>query len=751
VLAGLAAPLFGAAVPVDDVALALAPGTRGQVAVASTDTQTLAVWGDSRADSAIFATYIDRRTGAALDPAGIRIGSGYDATVAALGSTFVFAWTEWSESGYRTRLAQLVDHSVRLFDTTSNSGSNPRLAWNGESLALLTTSGFNTVEVTIFDANFRVVLDRATVGFSSDPAALAPHANGFIFLWMDKNAIFAQVIHSDGSRGTRYRVFESPAHYYSLRRPDIIKAGDSYLVTSVYLGTPDGKQQTPLLRRLALDGTPLSDTVTVETDSSESRSKLATVDGRYYLASFHDDESDDGEIRLRHIERLDLPTLSSPVTVARCNAADYDLAESGHDLYLVHLRHVYDHANDPYGQRTATAGTLISAGLSTADQQILSLAPRAQHSVHVVTQRAETLVIWTEMRGDFPASEQLVYRRLNAAGEWLEPSSVVLAAAPLEQQEPAVATNGETTMIVWKEGTPAALSPTIRAALLHEGRVFMTLDLGPTAPASSDIFAGTDVGARAAVAARGNEFLVVWEMPFETGTKLVAQRFGIYGVPVDPLPVPIAPFDTRRTKPAIVATNAGYTVAMNVEHFMTCRFECDPRTYAVEVMTLGSDGMMTSAPTLVSRDFTSPPHLATTSTETFVFFDVWYDLYGETGTRYVRVAHDGTLLDSFDGIRVPELDFVTAASFDGERVLAAGMDRNAVARIVEIDPMFRAQRTLWRNPYRAAAPLIGSTPSRRSFVVFEHSAPEAPFFGVSRLYLDWLSEPRSRPLTRSAP
>jgi hypothetical protein len=117
----------------------------------------------------------------------------------------------------------------------------------------------------------------------------------------------------------------------------------------------------------------------------------------------------------------------------------------------------------------------------------------------------------------------------------------------------------------------------------------------------------------------------------------------------------------------------------------------------------------------------------------------------------VRVAHDGTLLDSFDGIRVPELDFVTAASFDGERVLAAGMDRNAVARIVGIDPMFRAQTPLWRNPYHAAAPLIGSTPSRRSFVVFEHLAPEAPFFGVSRLYLDWLSEPRSRPLTRSAP
>ncbi|MBI2376289.1 MAG: hypothetical protein HYV07_20005 [Deltaproteobacteria bacterium] len=198
--------------------------------------------------------------------------------------------------------------------------------------------------------------------------------------------------------------------------------------------------------------------------------------------------------------------------------------------------------------RTASATTLGAAG-----DLAVSPAGAEQRAPAIAFDGTRYLVAFEENLG---AGVELVFVRVDAAGALLDPAPLALAAAPGNASELALALapNGA-VLAAWtdpRDGVPdeiyvAAIDPVSGAVDPPNGRRLTTNTSDEAAPA---------------IACGASNCLVAYTAVASGRTRLMGQRVGFDGAPIDPSETDLVPLDAaRKADPAITPLGSGFLVA----------------------------------------------------------------------------------------------------------------------------------------------------------------------------------------------
>ena len=731
-----ALPLHAAGRPVDVVRPALPPFERGGVATASTRDRTLVVWRDHRSGTdAVFATFVDRRSGAALSPFGMRISQGEvidRPTVIAIDDQFVVAWSEFQNDVPVTYLATVAsDGSTRLGQAQPLSGANPRLAWNGSRLAVGTNSSAG-VQIAFFDRELRNLVEPQTMGRSAYAAAITTAGNNFVVIDAGLN-MTAQLFDEAGNFISLNVIAETVRGVYQVADPQVINVDDRLLVTWTYAGEVSYLNRLTQMRVLDVDGTPRSPTIfTLPDDGPSTQPQLVRQNGATYVVYAHGAAGQNSDIRRREVTSLEPLSVGEAETIVD-QATNYSIVAAGDQAYVAYTLTL--------AQGPATRAAIFGRFIHEVPQ-LLSYAPRMQRGATAVATRRETVVAWSELRGGVDAREQIVFRRLRNDGSWIESEPVPVVASSHDQTNVVAAWSGETTMLVWLERLFQHNQAIVRAALISaDGHVFKTFDIGATGYDGPILDFSPQISP-AAVASRDGNFIVVWQDEF--GISLLAQRFGTYGLPIDPSPVTLTTDGVSRLNPQIVTTTNGYALAFNaVRPPYSCRINECPNNVATEVAAMGNmPGPL--QPIEIAPGDALPPVLVSTGSDAVVFAN-WteYDVTVQTVSQFVRIDESGNVVERRD---LPGSPWVTSAQFDGSRIIYATRDTTA-------DRVFAAPASdildsslLWVHDLTRQA-TVALKPTGDALILFEDGPRASPFWGVSRLFYDDLSRGRTRAVT----
>ncbi len=171
-----------------------------------------------------------------------------------------------------------------------------------------------------------------------------------------------------------------------------------------------------------------------------------------------------------------------------------------------------------------------------------------QEDVDLAAGGSGYLVVWTDMRtsvsayegfGDGQSGRDVYAARLGARGNLIDDSPIIVSQEFGSQQEPEVAWNGESWLVIWENETPsesggAPPRKIFGARVAADGAV---LDDPPLEILEAPGFAGNMV--EMAVVANGSDWLVVGQG--DSGGGILGARVGSDGTVLDPEPVVLVP------------------------------------------------------------------------------------------------------------------------------------------------------------------------------------------------------------------
>ncbi len=254
-----------------------------------------------------------------------------------------------------------------------------------------------------------------------------------------------------------------------------------------------------------------------------------------------------------------------------------------------------------------------------------------QEDVQIAAGGGGFLVVWTDKRTSYRNFEGLdqtgrdVYAaRLDAGGNLIDPTPIVVCQDFGSQQEPEVAWNGQHWLVVWEHETPsgtggAAPKKIFGARVAPDGAV---LDDPPLDVLEAPSFAGSMV--EMAVAADGSNWLVVGEA--DSGGGLLGARVAGDGTILDAIPVTLAPDEFFLYSKVSLHVAQGEYLLVSLDG-----------PYGTRARRFSSD-LSLLAPPINLPD--SAAEVASNGTDYFVVWDpAGGTLYGS------RMTLDGTLLD----------------------------------------------------------------------------------------------------------
>jgi hypothetical protein len=256
------------------------------------------------------------------------------------------------------------------------------------------------------------------------------------------------------------------------------------------------------------------------------------------------------------------------------------------------------------------------------------------------------LVVWHEViQGDF----DIRARRLDAAGQPLAGAFTVAGTGAVDEMFPDVAWNGETFLVVWQEEIPSTTDFTVEGQRVLPGGG-LTGDVTPMSfvPGNQRL---------PAVAASGNQWLVVWQDLRNGNEDIFGTRVPAIGSVLDPNGIPIITNTKNDTVPDVAGSGANYLVVYQLAFSAT-----DPDVNGRIVNNAGAPSAfvpISQAP-YIERD----PAVAFGDSQYHV---VWEDAQqGDFNIRGRRVATNGTAQDFYlvtdDEEELPQQDPTIAFS-----------------------------------------------------------------------------------------
>ena len=185
-----------------------------------------------------------------------------------------------------------------------------------------------------------------------------------------------------------------------------------------------------------------------------------------------------------------------------------------------------------YGTRVTSAGAVLDpAGIA------ISTGTSNNGFDPVLAYDGENvLVVWH----DYGSASDIYGARVTPAGEVLDPSGIIISAAANSQSYPALAFDGENTLVVWQDGRSG--SDVYGARVTPAGEVLDTSGFA--------ISTGTNSGYFPALDFDGEDFLVVWQ-DNSRGSDVYGTRVTPAGVVLDPAGIAVSTAANDKRNPRV--------------------------------------------------------------------------------------------------------------------------------------------------------------------------------------------------------
>ena len=312
---------------------------------------------------------------------------------------------------------------------------------------------------------------------------------------------------------------------------------------------------------------------------------------------------------------------------------------------------------DIYGARLSQAGNVLDpAGIP------ISSAAYGQHNPALAFDGTNFLVVWKDWRNIWSAD--IYGARMTSGGAVLDPSGIVISATSDNKGEPAVASDGSTSFVVWSDGRGSRDEYDIYGARVNRaGAVVDTTGVAISRTARYQT--------RPAIAFDGTNHLVVWQDGRNDGIDVYGTRLTQAGIVLEPAGIAMATAAADQWFPAVAFDQANFLVVWQDARSGPCENDiCGARVSPVGAVI--DPGAFTVAWT--DSNQTSP----------CVAFDgdnylvAWEDSYQGAWSSILgaRVTTSGTLPDTqvIPISLAPDWQLSPDLAFDGTDFLAVWRD-----------------------------------------------------------------------------
>jgi hypothetical protein len=320
-----------------------------------------------------------------------------------------------------------------------------------------------------------------------------------------------------------------------------------------------------------------------------------------------------------------LDSLSLVVSTA-CDAQLFGRSSWNGSSYLA----IWEEDHDLYGKRIDHVGNLLDSASIP-----VSLASEDQRRPSITWGRESYLAVWEDLRN---FNSDIYGARINSAGEVLDVASLAIWADPAsEQSYPAVASDGEDYLVIWKE----VLDSTGEIYEIEGVRVSSEGDL--LDPQAFSISPG-EKETRPALAFGGGQYLAVW---------LKEDTYDIYGALVDTSgtvgsPIAIGVASGMQINPQVASDGVDFMVVW--EDYGTHWPNID-----ITGARVTSEGTVLDPSGLFIANTQLPEELPSISFDGTNYVAIWRkEDSGSDQLRTSRVTQGGEVLDP-DGIPISDI------------------------------------------------------------------------------------------------
>jgi hypothetical protein len=495
-------------------------------------------------------------------------GRQQNAFIASSGSETLVTWIDWS-AGRQGAYVAALDADGKLVPGTqrrlSGFASNVAISWNGQSYVVLWTSSEPAIYSLNLDRDRNAIAGaRKVIASGSLASTIEWTASGGMFVYYDGLAYKGALVDRTGSV-TRAAIAIEGSELTTAR---VYSDGQAYTVftTALYIigGLPaiDVFAQRYTAAGDARDAAP----VRVASLGNGSGTWDAAFDGSRFALVFLE-ERDSGQTLRRYIV--------DPATLQTTILPGVDLP--GHGAFGVRMEYDgsrfrsfwFDNSANSYALKTLS---FTAAGAGDSAPVTGTSRTGNVDGFNGVWNGSSLMLVWSAA-GELAIDEYDLYAGALATGaELSSASNFPLALSPAWQHQPAIATNGNESLLVWKEGRdpyPSRLvaahatngiidgaqlylsdNATSTPRVVFTGSVYLViwpertssiptitvriLEADGTIAAIPPIVLGSSYNVAAAF--NGTHVLVAW--PVGDGAQAV--RFTIHGEQVDEIPIDLA-------------------------------------------------------------------------------------------------------------------------------------------------------------------------------------------------------------------
>jgi hypothetical protein len=544
-------------------------GDQKSPAVGFDGQQYLVTWQDSRSGSPRIHASRVTRAGAVLDPGGIRLNEGTGAqtwpTLAFDGQNFLVAWQDFRSTTtdadiWGTRVSPsgtVLDPDGLVISSQPFSQAVPDMAFDGQNYFLVWQDQRAGGGGHVFGGRVSpsgAVLDGPGFAVSTPISvelapAVAFDGRNYLVVWQDDRSgtlsydIYGTRVSPSGAvlDGSGFAIV---ARSQRQQAPALVFDGQNYLVT-----WEDGRSDSALDiygARVSPERV-VSSSFAISTGTGAQLTPTVVSGGGITIVAWSDARA--GSASDIYGTRLDLSGGPMEPTGLRISSSANSqlapaVASSGQD-YLVVWQDDRGGAYDIYGVRVRENGTVLDpTGVA------ISTAANNQSSPVAVYDGQGYFVAWQDQRN---GNADIYGARVSTAGQVRDPAGIAISARAGSQNRPAIATSGQSHLVVWYDDR-ANFSPDIYGARV--GADGTVVD-----PAGFAISSATGSQLVPAVAYDGQNYLVVWHDFRNGGTAdIYGARVTASGTVLEPTGLPIAVVPGSQTSVAIAFGGSGYFV-----------------------------------------------------------------------------------------------------------------------------------------------------------------------------------------------
>lgn len=305
-------------------------------------------------------------------------------------------------------------------------------------------------------------------------------------------------------------------------------------------------------------------------------------------------------------------------------------------------------------KRFASKGTEVIVGLIGTDGGIgpttmVSLSPVEQHVRKFVPFAGGVAALWT----DSIPNNRVVVGRVTAAGEPLDGAGIYLRDSGDDQNNSAIATDGERLFVVWTEGASSV------SQALYGAIVSFTDSPSVSVKLASDAGAGSDL----AVTWNGQMFTVVYQRPMTNGFDFAALRVDRSGNVVDPTPIALTTAHLGDENPRLSWSGSDYLLVWQRSYDPFSHFgdpcsdphgplpaELFAQRFSAALAPIGA--VIDLATTTNRNEYLLDVQDDDVAFVAGIWLVVWRD-NKTTETRYARIDASGSRLDPLNGRLLP--------------------------------------------------------------------------------------------------